>query len=157
MKYWMILTVLLSAGCSRESADVRSQAAAAAVAAIALQSEASKAQHTGSPAPSAPIELDYRMPDSAPPGQPLTIMLTLNTPIDSGALIATVTKQVGVTLLGASVQRIDLASAARPLQLPLQLLPSAQAQRSVVIVIAVEVGGEQQSRSFRITLPSLNQ
>jgi hypothetical protein len=66
----------------------------------------------------------------------------------------TVTKQVGLTLLGDTVQQIDLASAPRPLQLPLNILPGAQAQRSLVIAISVEVGGEQQSRSFRVSLPS---
>jgi hypothetical protein len=149
MKYFSILLLLLMSACSRETGDGGARAAAA-VAAIALQSQ----QRSSSPAPSAPIELDYQMPVNAPAGQPLTIELTLNTPVDSGVLVATVSKQVGVTLLSQTVQQIDLAGAVRPLKLPLSVLPSAAAKRSLVIVVAVEVGGEQQSRSFRITLPA---
>lgn len=151
MKYFTILLLLLIGACSRDPGDGGARAAAA-VAAIALPGE--QVRRNRSPAPSAPIELDYQMPASAPAGQPLTIELSVNTPIDSGALVATVTKQVGVTLLSSTVQQFDLTDTVRPLKLPLSVLPSSEARRSVIIVLSVEVGGEQQSRSFRITLPT---
>ncbi|HSB97578.1 MAG TPA: hypothetical protein VLC91_14065 [Spongiibacteraceae bacterium] len=180
MKYLAKLAIipplLLLAACSRDTSDAGPRAAAA-VAAIALQSEEYKtqreelgaqrkqleaqreqdgAQRAISPTPSAPIELDYQMPGSAPAGRPLGIELILNTPLDSGELIVSVTKQVGLTLLSDTVRHIDLSRAERPLRVPLQIMPGNEAQRSLIVTASVEVGGERQMRNFRISLPSAN-
>ena len=155
MKYFTIFLSLLIAACGRDTSDAGPRAAAA-VAAIALHGEAPNTQRAASPAPSAPIELDYQMPVNAPPDQTLTIDLVLSTSLDSGDMVVSVTKQVGITLLSDAVRHIDLAQATRPLRLPLEILPSAAAQRSLVMLVSVGVGGEQQARSFLISLPSTN-
>jgi hypothetical protein len=111
---------------------------------------------TFAPAPAAPVDLSYRVSEQAAAGQPVTFTATLNTGIQSGDLQLKVTKQVGVTLIGDTVRHIDLATATRPVELTLTVIPSDQMQRSLVVVVTVDVGGEPQSRSFRLSLPENN-
>jgi hypothetical protein len=163
MKYSVLLPLLLLAACSRDTSDAGPRAAAA-VAAIALQSEEYKelreqyalqqaSQPAISPAASAPIELDYQMPNSAPAGQSLGIELVLNTPLADGEMTVAVAEQIGVTLLGAAIQSIDLSRAARPVRVPLQIMPGAAVQRSLLVTVSVEADGRRQSRNFTINLP----
>jgi len=158
MKYLAIVPFLLLAACSRDTSDAGPRAAAA-VAAIALQSEEYKAQRERYEAQRAvkpaPIELDYQQPASAPPGRPLDIELLFNTALGSGDLIVSVTEQIGLTLLSDAVRHIDLSHAERPLRVPLRIMPGAEAQRSLLVTAALEVDGELQARSFRITLPNI--
>jgi hypothetical protein len=133
-----LLTALLLAACAQPPHALAAQPPAAA---------------RGSLSPSAPVELSYRLPERAPAGAPLTIDLSITTPLTGGELGVEVVKHAGVELQSAPLQRFDLAAAARPLQTPLELLPGADAERYVVLLISVDSPLGRLSRSFRISLP----
>lgn len=136
MKKWLVLLcALLFAGCSH------SQSAAP-------QADEGSARGT---APAAPVDLTYRV-GTAADGQTRTIDIDINTPLKGGTLLVEVAKQVGVDVPGATTQRIDLATAARPITLHLQALPLGSGAHFLVLLLTVDTPIGQMSRSFRIDL-----
>ncbi|HEY3697781.1 MAG TPA: hypothetical protein VGK97_00515 [Spongiibacteraceae bacterium] len=106
----------------------------------------------GSPSPSAPVDLTYRISDSGATGQPIAIDIAINTRLNAGSLLVEVAKQQGATLLDASAHRIDLAVASRPLTLQLTAIPTAQTERFIVLLLTIDTEMGPMSRSFRIDL-----
>jgi hypothetical protein len=141
------------AGCSRDTSDAGPRAAAA-VAAIALQSDEFKAQRA---ARELPVELDYQLRGPGLDGRPATLELVLRTPLVAGVLEVTVDGPPGLILPGVAQHRFDLATAPRPLLVTLELGPVAgrlAAQRALTIRAAARAGRERRTRSFHIVLPA---
>lgn len=106
----------------------------------------------GSPSPSAPVDLTYRISDSSVAGQPIAIDVVISTRLNAGSLLVEVAKQQGVTLIDASAHRIDLAVASRPLTLQLTAMSTAQTERFIVLLLTIDTEMGPMSRSFRIDL-----
>ncbi len=106
----------------------------------------------GSVSPSAPVDLTYHIDENTVAGQPLKIDIAITTRLASGTLLIEVAKQEGASIIGGAMQRIDLSSAARPINFQLQAVPSEQAERFLVLLLTVDTEMGQMSRSFRIDL-----
>lgn len=142
----------LAAGCSRDTSDAGPRAAAAVVA-IALQSDEFKAERA---ARALPVELDYQIPPELAAGQPATLELVLRTELASGVLEVDIDVPPGVVLSGPTRRRFDLATAPRPLRISLELAPTAvrvATRRPLTIEVAGRQGRERQTRIFHIVLP----
>lgn len=142
----------LATGCSRDTSDAGPRAAAAVVA-IALQSDEFKAERA---ARALPVELDYQIPSELAAGRPATLELVLSTELAAGELEVDIRVPPGVILNGAARRRFELATAPRPLRLSLELAPTAVrvvTQRPLTIEVAGRQGRERQTRTFHIVLP----
>jgi hypothetical protein len=151
--YWLLGVPLfcLIAACSRDTSDAGPRAAAA-VAAIALQSDEFKTQRA---ARVLPVELDYQIPPALAEGRPATLELTLHTGLATGVLEVSVGVPPGMILSGATQYSFDLASAPRPLRITLALAPSADRramQRPLTVEVAARQGRERRTRVFQIVL-----
>lgn len=122
------------------------------VAADRISTETIKTSERGSLSPSAPVNLTYHIDENTVAGQPLKIDIAITTRLASGTLLVEVAKQEGASIIGGAMQRIDLASAARPINFQLQAVPSEQAERFLVLLLTVDTDMGQMSRSFRIDL-----
>lgn len=143
----------LAAGCSRDTSDAGPRAAAAVVA-IALQSDEFKAQLA---ARDLPVELDYQLPPELAARQPATLELELRTELAEGVLEVTIGVPPGLILNGATQYRFDLATAPRPLRMTLALAPTAGSvirQRPLAVEVAARQGRERRTRTFHIELPA---
>ena len=109
--------------------------------------------HRGALSPSAPVELRYQMPEQTPAGELLALDLTISTPIETGALSFEVTQQENLVVANATSRQFDLAVTAQPLIVPLKILPGAEDERYLVLVLSVDTALGRLSRTFRITLP----
>lgn len=150
---WLALLVpalCAVSACSRDTSDAGPRAAAA-VAAIALGSDEYKVQRAAAPLP---VELDYRLPANLAAGQPATLRFTVKTALTRGVLEFSVIEPVGLSIAGATRWQVELATSPRPLALEFEIVPAAQAQRSLTIAIAAQPGTEGLPRSFRIDLPA---
>lgn len=148
---WLPLSCLLLGllpACSRDTSDAGPRAAAA-VAAIALQSDEYREQRGP-----LPVELTYRLPSHLPAGVPHVLDIDVETPLASGVLEVDIGALAGATLVGEPRRRIDLAAAPRPLRLAVQLVPAAQAPRALTVAIALHGSAGRQQRSWRIELPA---
>lgn len=149
---WLVLLVpalCVVSACSRNTSDAGPRAAAA-VAAIALRSDEYKEQRAAAPLP---VQLDSRLPSNLSTGQPATLRFIVKTTLTRGVLEVAIIEPVGLSVTSAAHWQIELASAPRPLELAVDIVPGAQAQRSLIITMAVPSGTEGQPRSFRIDLP----
>jgi hypothetical protein len=142
----------LAAACSRDTSDAGPRAAAA-VAAIALQSDEFKAQRASRVLP---VELDYEIPPALAQGRPATLELVLRTALAEGALEVNIDVPPGVTLEGETQRRFDLAIAPRPLRIALALTPAAApaiVPRPLTVEVAARQGRDRRTRTFLIVLP----
>jgi hypothetical protein len=142
----------LAAGCSRDTSDAGPRAAAAVVA-IALQSDEFKAQRA---ARALPVELDYQIPPELAAGQPAALELVLRTELASGVLEIDIDAPPGVVLNGPARRRFDLAIAPRPLRIVLELAPTAvrvATRRPLTIEVTGRQDRELRTRVFQIVLP----
>ena len=154
-RYWLLgvpMICLLLAACSRDTSDAGPRAAAA-VAAIALQSDEFKAERA---ALGLAVELDYQLSPELAARQPATLDLELRTELDTGVLEVNIGVPPGVILNGATRYRFDLATAPRPLRIALGLAPTAGSvvtRRPLTVEVAARQGRELRTRTFRIALP----
>lgn len=142
----LFLMCALSA-CSRDTSDAGPRAAAAVVA-IALQSDEYRDVRAA-----LPLELDYALPARLPSGQTYVLDIALRTPLARGVLEIDVERLAGVALVGEPQRRIDIATAAQPLHLQLQIVPQAQAPRSLELSIALRGRAGLQQRNWHVELP----
>lgn len=143
----------LAASCSRDTSDAGPRAAAAVVA-IALQSDEFKAERA---ARDLSVELDYRLPPELAARQPATLELVLRTELAEGMLEVNIGVPPGVILNSAARHRFDLATAPRPLRMTLALAPTAGTvvrQRPLTVEVAARQGRERRTRVFQIELPA---
>ncbi len=152
---WWLLGVqvlCLAAGCSNDTSDAGPRAAAAVVA-IALQSDEFKAERA---ARALPVDLDYQIPAELAAGRPATLELAFSTALTAGELEVDIRVPPGVVLSGAARRHFDLATASHPLRLALELTPTAVrvvTRRPLTIEVAGRQGRERQTRTFHIVLP----
>ena len=138
MRWMVFLGALLMAACTQ------SQPAAAVRAGLAPTPR-------GSLSPSAPVNLTYRVENGAA-GQPQRIDIAISTRLTSGTLLVEVAKQEGAAAMGETTQRIDLASAAHPIALPMQATLLGTGEHYLVLLLTVDTEMGPMSRSFRIDL-----
>ncbi|HET8709953.1 MAG TPA: hypothetical protein VFM32_01155 [Spongiibacteraceae bacterium] len=105
----------------------------------------------GSLSPAAPVSLSYQI-EGAADAQPLHVNLVINTRLTSGALLVEVARQEGAQVLGETARRIDLAAAARPIALQMQVLPVGTGEHFLALLLTVETEMGPMSRSFRVDL-----
>jgi hypothetical protein len=105
-------------------------------------------------APTAPVRLDYVLPEQVATGEVLVLPLTVVTPVQEGAVIVEVVSAVGVEVLEGAVTRIELASAEAPPTLSLKLLAMAADSRYLVLQATLDLPGGMLSRNLRIELPA---
>lgn len=103
--------------------------------------------------PAAPVNLAYTLPAAMEAGQAADINLTVTTPMTSGELVVEIARSAGVTLQCSRLQRFDLGATPSPVAVTLEVVPSAAAERFLVLEITVDTPAGPLSRNFRITLP----
>lgn len=138
MKWTVFLSAMLMAACSH------SQPSATNLAGVAPNVR-------GSLSPSAPVNLTYQV-ERAVAGQPLLINVVINTRLNSGSLLIEVAKQEGAAVIGATTQRVDLATATHPIALPMQATLFGAAEHYLVLLLTIDTEMGPMSRSFRIDL-----
>lgn len=124
-------------------------AAAFGAAAVAA---APAAAERGAYSPSAPVRLDYELPDALPAAGVLEIPLALSTPATSGRLVFEVARSEGVEIIDGASRRFELAGAAQPFAHVLKVALAAGVERYVIVVVSVDGPLGVQSRSYRIDL-----
>lgn len=145
---YLPLLMCALAACSRDTSDAGPRAAAA-VAAIALQSDEYRDVRSA-----LPLELRYRLPDHLPSGEPYSLDIELRTALARGVLDIEIGSLAGAALIGEPHRSIDIATAEQPLRLTLVLMPFAQAPRSLELAIALQGTAGRQVRSWHIDLPA---
>lgn len=150
-----LIGCLISA-CDHDTSDAGPRAAAAVVA-IALQSDEFKTQReelkARRDARMLPVTLEQRLQPATAAGQPALLELTLHTKLETGVMEVSVAAPPGAIVGGPVRQRFDLATAARPLRIALELVP-AGAPRTLQVDVAAGQGASRQARVFRIVLPA---
>lgn len=106
----------------------------------------------GSLSPSAPVNLTYRINGNTIAGQSTKIDIEITTRLASGTLLVEVAKQEGAAAIGATTQRIDLATAVRPISLQMEVTPLGTAEHYLVLLLTVDTDMGPMSRSFRVDL-----
>lgn len=121
-------------------------------AAPAVADRGSFAAERGSFSPSAPVRLDYELPDVLPTSGPFDIPLSLSTPVTTGQLVFEVARSEGVSVVDGASRRFDLAGATQPFTHVLKVALIAGVERYVIVVLSVDGPVGMQSRSYRIDL-----
>lgn len=138
------LIALLLSGCSRQGPVIAAQSQAAAP----------TAAERGRLSPSAPVQLDYQIAQPLVAGQQNAVSITLSTRLARGSLLVEIPRRHGVTLLGGSQWRFDLAAASQPIHFDLPVLPGDDGERFLVLLVTIDTEMGPMSRSFRIDLSS---
>lgn len=110
------------------------------------------APERGALAPSAPVRLDYELPEVLPDSGTLTIPLRLSTPVSAGRLHFEVVRSEGLSVTGGGECHFDLNGASQPFPHELTVTLSAEMSRYVLVLVSVDGPLGSLSRSYRIDL-----
>ena len=102
--------------------------------------------------PSAPVRLEYELPEILPASGELTLTLNLSSPLKAGELSFEVVSSTGISVIGGNSAIYGLAHAAQPIPHPLKLLLSADSSRFLLVQLSVNGAIGPSSRSYRIDL-----
>lgn len=127
-----------------------------AVDVFAVHAANSAPPERGALAPSAPVRLDYELPEVLPDSGTLTIPLRLSTPVSAGRLHFEVVRSEGLSIIGGGNRHFDLPGASQPFAHDLTVMLSAEAPRYVLVLVSVDGPMGSLSRSYRIDLAPEN-
>jgi hypothetical protein len=100
--------------------------------------------------PSAPVRIDYTLPDPLPASDSVTVPLQLSTPLRAGHMHFEVVSSEGLTVQSAAYADFDLRRAEQPFVYDLTVVLGAAASRYLVVLVSVDGPIGSQSRSYRI-------
>lgn len=123
--------------------------------AVALGVNAAPSER-GALAPSAPVRLDYELPEVLPVSGTFTIRLRLSTPVSAGRLHFEVVRSEGLSIVEGADRHFDLQDATQPFAHELTVMLGTETPRYVLVLVSVDGPIGSLSRSYRIDLTADN-
>lgn len=106
----------------------------------------------GAMSPSAPVRLDYDLPDVLPASGELIIPLRLSAPVSAGQLHFEVVRSAGLSIVDGANRTFDLQGATQPFSHALTVMLNAESPRYVLVLVSVDGPIGSLSRSYNIDL-----
>ena len=102
--------------------------------------------------PSAPVRMEYELPDVLPASGELVLIFNLSTPVPAGQLSFEVVSSAGISIIAGANENYVLAHSTQPIAHKLKLLLSADESRFVIVQLSVDGAMGTLSRSYRVDL-----
>lgn len=105
----------------------------------------------GALSPSAPVRLDYELPETLPASGEMTLALTLSSPMPSGRLVFEIVRSEGISVMAGATTTFTLGPE-QAFAHTLQLVLGGSAERYLIVQVGVDGPQGVMSRSYRIDL-----